>query len=82
MYKSGWRVRKSKIWIPPQRFRKRVFDVVNCKRDATYSSVVDQVGCSGRGAAGAMFELVISGHMLRQVRESLVVSLQVILCSI
>lgn len=57
MYKSGWRVRKSRMWIPPQRLRKSVFDVVNCKRDATYSSVVVQLGSSGRGVVGAMVRI-------------------------
>ena len=33
-----------------------MFDVVNCRRDATYISVVGQDACSGRGFVGAIFE--------------------------
>jgi hypothetical protein len=44
------------MWIPPQRLRKRVCWVVNCRREVIYASGDGQEGSRGRSWSGPMVE--------------------------
>ena len=64
-YRLGSRVKKSRMWTPPQRVWKIVEAAEKCRREVMYSSALEKSEEKGRGVDGAILDDLVDEDLDR-----------------